>query len=292
MTNAAMPMTEVVAKNISAPAPERVCYEAHWRDRSVYISAPCQSIREWQWHCLASAILLERLEGACVLAETILESSLQFFVSELPDEHQSAVQSNSVSDQDACYLRVLLTCSNDEVEIWLPASAHGNVARHGELIESSNLRWSSVYAPIKIAHIALDEADAARLQQGALMLIPSSWQQRWMCTVDMPQFERSVAATINPINGTIDLDYTNSAEHIWTGSTSGQSVVTAYLDQSIAIDPSLLLLATTNDTHAGGSSIALSLAQARCNCHINGTQFVADLAQVGDGFGLSVRGFS
>jgi len=278
-----------------SPAPERVSYEAHWQGRSVFISAPCQSTREWQWHCLASAILLERLEDACVLAETVLESSLQFFVSELPSECAGSGQGDNVdngSEQETQYLRVLLTCSDDEVEVWLPAGAHDNVARHGELIESSNLRWSSVCASIKIGHIILDQSDVSRLQQGALMLIPASWRQPWMCTVDVPQFERSIAATINPASGTIALDYTNQADHIRAKSTSGQSVVTAYLDQTIAINPSALLLGTPalTDTRSD-PSITVSLAQASCRCQINEDQFVADLTRVGDGFGLCIREF-
>ncbi len=298
MSNTVTSITNEAADRVSAP--ERVCYEAHWRDRSVFISAPCQSAREWQWHCLASAILLERLEDACVLAETILESTLQFFVSELPDECSSDKASpynsddgNSVAKHKAAYLRVLLTCSDDEVEIWLPAGAHSNVARHGEFIESSNLRWPSVSASIKIAHVVLDQTDASRLQQGALVLIPASWQHQWVCSVDVPQFERSIVATINSSSGVIELDYANSAEYIWTEKKAGQSLVTAYLDQTIAINPSSLLLnATDNNKASGDSSIAVSLAQASCFCRVNDNHFVADLVQVGEGFGLCIREFS
>jgi len=274
-------------------APERVCYEAHWRDRSVFISAPCQSAREWQWHCLASAILLERLEDACVLAETILESSLQFFVSELPAECNKAECSKAEGNrntQEMAYMRVLLTCSSDEVEIWLPAGAHSNMARHGELIDSSNLRWSSVTASIKIAHVVLEKSDVERLQQNALMLIPESWQQQWRCTVDVPQFERSIAATINPASSTLELDYAGSAEYIWTEEKPGQSVVTAYLDQTIAVDPSLLLLGSPTDKDRSSTqSVSVSLAQASCHCTIKENHFSADLAQIGAGFGLSIR---
>ncbi len=299
MSNTLIPITEQTVDHSFAP--ERVCYEAHWRNRSVFISAPCQSTREWQWHCLASAILLERLEDACVLAETILESSLQFFVSELPGECKNAGQANNSNGQETGYLRVLLTCSDDEVEVWMPAGAHTNMARHGELIKSSNLSWSRVSASIKIAHIMLDRPDVSRLQQGALILIPASWQQQWMCTVDVPQFECSIAATINPVSGTIDLDYNNSTEHTSVVTTdemrvenaSGQSLVTVYLDQPVTIDPGALLLGIQTDNVTSKSlSISVSLAQARCHCHINTSQFVADLIKVGDGFGLSIREFS
>jgi len=290
MSNHLTPVKDDVADRPHAP--ERVCYEAHWCDRSVFISAPCQSAREWQWHCLASAILLERLEDACVLAETILESSLQFFVSELPAECNSS-EGQGIDGQGRAYMRVLLNCSSDEVEIWLPAGAYSNMVRHGELIESSNVRWSCVTASIKIAHVVLEKSDVARLQPKALMLIPASWQQQWLCTVDVPQFDRSIAAIINPISDTIELNYAGDTERIWTEKKPGQSVVSAYLDQTIELNPSSLLLGTQSKKDVSSThSISVSMAQASCHCTINEDRFTADLAKIGEGFGLCIREYS
>jgi len=171
-------------------APDTVCYEAHWQEQSVFISAPCQSAREWQWHTLASAILLERLEDACVLAESLLESSLQFFVSALPD------QESDRGELDSDYLKVVLDRAEDEVEIWLPAQAHRQVLQHEKLLSSSKLRWAQVMGSVQLASIELDAQDMSRLKLGSVVLIPASWQSQWHCSVDVPQFDRCLNAVI------------------------------------------------------------------------------------------------
>lgn len=269
-------------------APERVCYEAHWRDQSVFLSAPCQSAREWQWHCLASAILLERLEDACVLAETMLDSSLQFFVSELP------AQCAAKEKPHDGYLKVVLTRANDEVEIWLPARAHSQVAQHRDLIESAKLCWSDIEARVKIAQITLQDADVSRLMLGSLLLVPASWQAKWMCSVEVVQFDQSLNALIDPGNSKLVLSNKIVTNTIGTSDQSahdrGLSVVHAYLNPPIKINPRLLLgsALAAQDIHTDASDISICLTQASCHCVVNEHPFSASLLPVGDGYGLCV----
>jgi len=266
--------------------PSHVCYEAHWRNQSVFISAPCQSAMEWQWHCLASAILLERLEDACVLAETLLESSLQFFVSELPKSK------NRSESRIRDYLKVVYTNNDEEVEIWLPSRAYHAAMRHAELIEQSNLTWSTVPASLKIAQIFLNADDSSRLAKGSLLLIPSSWQPKWVCSVIVPQLDSHFTAVIDAASGTLILDTAESPPPENPINFSTDTFIDAFLETDISINPSelLSLKAGDDDKSTTDSQYSVALNQATCQCRVNfSNYFKADLLPIGDGYGLYVK---
>jgi len=268
-----------IESSVTTIGPARVCYEAHWQERSIFISAPCQSAMEWRWHSLATAILLERLEDACVLAETILGVSLQFFVSEIPTSNYTE------------YLQLELTTSSDKVNIWLPARAHRKVIKHGDILNEPNLRWSSVSAKLKLAHIIVDAEDVKRLQKDSVLLIPASWKTKWLCSVEVEQFESSLPVKLNAKSGI--LEFMDSSVQSWPDRQADDesSLVEVYLDETVKMDPGQLLklqsISAMNDSRSVQYSIPFD--QAVCQCWIDqSVQFSASIFSIGSGYALRI----
>lgn len=281
-------VTGLTAKNKNIPAeqslPDQVCYEAYSESGSVFIAAHCQSEREWLWHSLASAILLERLEDACRLAETLLDTSLQFFVSELPIKKESG---------KIDYITVCLHTDKDDIQIWLPATEHTSVFTHTDVITQENLRWSALTGVLKLATVKLNEEDIDRLASGSLLLIPAAWQPAWQCQIDIVALRRKLNVVLDPQSGSLDLSTLSSLNDACTDTESGQGVVEVYIEQTLDVDPRYLLptdLKNDIQDRCQLSMPSIAIAQLTCRCVVDSTKtFNAELVPIGRGYGLFLK---
>jgi len=263
--------------------PDRVCYEAFWSDRKVYISAACQSALEWQWYSLASAILLERLEEACVLAETLLGTALQFSVGKLPK--------SKAFFKD--HVRLLLQTNSDEVELWLPTHGHQTMRKNIKSVKQSNFRWDTVTAILNIANVHLSNDDLSRLEVGSIVLIPSSWSTQWRCFVDVPQIQTRLPALINIHDDAVELQ-SGKQDQMKVARLHRQGAnFSVCLDESMSLNMAHLFENGSDSPSTESPTIQLpnSILQSTYCCRIENDgegnrKFLANLFSVGDGFAL------